>query len=67
MTQPPSPYEVLGIQPRASDDDIRTAYRRAAKAAHPDRNGGDHARMAAVNLAYEKLSAPRDGEHRAVV
>jgi DnaJ-class molecular chaperone len=36
-----TPYEVLGVKPDASEDDIRRAYRRLAKRHHPDLNPGN--------------------------
>lgn len=54
-------YETLGVARDASPDEIRAAYRRAARAAHPDREGGSTERMQAVNGAYVVLS---DAERR---
>lgn len=51
-------YETLGVARDATADEIRAAYRKAASKAHPDRNGGDIARMQAVNAAYEVLGNP---------
>lgn len=54
-------YAVLGIERTASTDDVRAAYRRAARASHPDLNPGDqtaHERFKLVRLAYDVLSDP---------
>lgn len=56
-----SPYEVLGVAPEASLEDIRVAYRRLAKRHHPDRNGGDkeaELRFKEISAAHELLSHP---------
>lgn len=52
------PYEVLGIAPGASDDEIKAAYRKLAKKYHPDLNGGSadaERKMKEVNDAYSYL------------
>ena len=55
-------YEVLGISKGASDDEIKKAYRKAAKASHPDLHPDDkeaEARFKEINEAYEVLSDPQ--------
>src|SRR6266481_7935596 len=56
-----TPYEVLGVKPDASADDIRKAYRKLAKQFHPDLNPGKpeaEARFKAVSAAYDLASDP---------
>jgi DnaJ domain len=51
-------YQLLGVPPGASADEIQAAYRRLAKAYHPDLNAGSvvaAARMARVNAAKSVL------------
>lgn len=48
-------YEVLGISKGASADEIKKAYRKAAVAHHPDKEGGDEAKFKEISEAYEVL------------
>lgn len=52
---------VLGVAMRASQEDIRLAYRRALLRAHPDK-GGSHEQFLAVKEAYEALKDPRNAD-----
>ena len=57
----PSPYEVLEVPADASSQDITRAYRRRARAWHPDAHplgAGAAAQFQAVSDAYELLSDP---------
>ena len=53
-------YNVLGVAPNASDDDIKKVYRSLAMRFHPDRNQapGAEARFKSVTKAYEILADP---------
>ena len=54
-------YKILGVDKKASADDIKKAYRRLARKYHPDVNPGDkkaEARFKEINEAYEVLSDP---------
>jgi hypothetical protein len=52
------PFKDLGVDPKASDADIKKAYARAARANHPDL-GGDEEKMKKVNAAYEAIKRRR--------
>eukprot|EP00931_Biecheleriopsis_adriatica_P027060 TRINITY_DN16340_c0_g1_i2.p1 TRINITY_DN16340_c0_g1~~TRINITY_DN16340_c0_g1_i2.p1 ORF type:complete len:593 (+),score=64.42 TRINITY_DN16340_c0_g1_i2:70-1779(+) len=49
-------YDVLGISPSASPEDVKRAFKRRALKAHPDKAGGSQAAFLCLNLAYELLS-----------
>lgn len=51
-----SPEEVLGLQPGATADEVKAAYRRKVKANHPDK-GGDSQGFVRVRTAYLALSS----------
>lgn len=57
MTEPDY-YKILGITPAADPSEIRQAYRRGVRDAHPDA-GGDPERFHAIQTAFETLSNPQ--------
>jgi curved DNA-binding protein CbpA len=62
VTSPESrdPYIVLGVPRQASAAEIARAYRRAARASHPDSGAsGSAERFRVVRDAYDQLRDPR--------
>jgi molecular chaperone DnaJ len=55
-------YEVLGVARNASEQDLKSAFRKLAKEHHPDRNPGDASaekKFKEINEAYEVLKDPQ--------
>jgi len=55
------PYQTLGVDRKASDEEVKKAYRKLARQYHPDRNAGDKGaeeRFKDVQAAYSILSDP---------
>jgi len=50
-------YNILGIDKKATPDDIKKAYRRLASQHHPDK-GGDTSKFQEIQTAYETLCDP---------
>jgi len=51
-------YQILGVQPNASLDEIKKAYRKLANKHHPDK-GGDQAKFKDISVAYDTLGDPQ--------
>ena len=57
-----NPYEVLGVKPGASQDEIKRAYRKLIKKYHPDQYGDNplkdlaQEKMIEINEAYDALT-----------
>ena len=60
-----NPYDVLGVNPSASDEEVKSAYRSLAKKYHPDNYSESplkevaEEKMAEVNLAFDTIMNER--------
>jgi hypothetical protein len=67
MATEPDPYHVLGLERGASLDEVKKAYRRLAKANHPDAAGeAALPRFLAIQAAYDRIAGPDAGNRRVV-
>ena len=51
------PYKVLGISPQASDEEVKTAYRKLSQQYHPDHHA-DSVMEEIANLSLIHISEP---------
>jgi len=58
-------YEVLGVSRDASDQELKSAYRKQALRYHPDRNPGDHTAEEKFKEASEAYQVLSDADKRA--
>src|SRR5690242_852303 len=61
MAPPKDPYKTLGVDKKASQEDIKKAYRKLARQYHPDKNPGDtkaEERFKDIQAANDILSDP---------
>lgn len=60
------PYDILGVERGASEEEVTRAYRKLAKKYHPDLNPGDKAaaqKMSEINEAYDRIKRGDTAPH----
>jgi curved DNA-binding protein CbpA len=58
------PYATLGVPKTASDEEVKSAFRRLAKETHPDLNGNDPSKIARFREVAEAYAVLSDPEKR---
>src|SRR4051794_41596123 len=60
MARSPDHYKTLGVDKKASQEEIKKAYRKLARKYHPDTNkeAGAEERFKAISEAYDTLGDP---------